>query len=345
MKKQHFLWLVGIYLILTQFPITAFAQSGYPIEGVGINVDTPRATLHVGGTARIDSVPLLTALPALLSHTPNHLRLLIVDSTHIVHSLRLDSFLQAMSSVILPHVSPSIDSFPEIIITDNILYGGSYSFTFYNKNPEKNILVYNTNIICFYNKTYGIQRVNLDSIWGMPGYGINLYGTCIIDSFAYFCSRYTDTTKIFRIPLHSFKNNSAQRVAITGKMLGIQVPTVMTANGKNGNYFYFTESGGYTGFSNQIAKYELVGNVLVYRNNITISSLTGSLSSYFVRDNGTIMIYENTTAISKIFDQGGNLLRVIKNYNPYHVYKWKDYIYTQGFTGANGLLRRTMVYD
>lgn len=339
MKKQKLWLLVITSLLLTQFPNFLFSQNGYPVEGMGINVDTPRATLHVGGKVRIDSI--LSMKQSLSSH---RLHLLVTDSTHILGEILLDTLLQRMNASLPSNTLPN-DSKPEILITDNILYGGSYSFTFYNKNPEKNILVYNTNIICFYNKTYGIQRVNLDSIWGMPGYGINLYGTCIIDSFAYLCSRYTDTTKIFRIPLHSFKNNSAQRILTTGKILGVQMPTIMTANGSSGNYFYFTENGGYTGNTNQIVKYELVGNVLVYRNNITISPLIGSFSSYFVRDNGTLMIYENTTGVSKIFDQSGNLLRMIKSYNPFHVYKWQDVIYTQGFTGANGLLRKTFIYD
>ena len=72
MKRTLFLFLALPYLALAQ-------------GRVGINTNTPQATLHVAGTMRIDSVQLAV-------HTE---RILVLDSQNIVHTISADSFAKS----------------------------------------------------------------------------------------------------------------------------------------------------------------------------------------------------------------------------------------------------------
>jgi hypothetical protein len=118
----------------------------------------------------------------------------------------------------------------------------------------------------------------------------------------------------------------------------------MTANG---DYFYFTENGGYLSNNNLISKYQLVGSNLVKISTITLSGFGTTNGVFCVKNNGTIIIVETTTSKIKFFDNSGSFLKSISLSNFYlsNIFNWNNTIYSAGYSGGIGLLRKINIFD
>ncbi len=310
-------------IMITLMVMTPFLSNGQ----TGVNTMTPRSTLEVNGTFRVDSIKPI--------NKPKKIAVFTDSNT-----------LDYVSTDTLQKLISNSDNKPSMLPTDNVCYGSSIYYPFYNNSDNSYIIVTNSSSVCFYSDEYGLQKCYLDTLFGYPGaLSVNLTGACIINNYAYLLIRGYDISsilriKVVRLPISTFSHASAQIMSFSGGSLnGNSFVPYMTGNGSN---LYFNYNGGYSGSTNLIAKYQISGLTLSKVSTITLSGITLDYSYFFIKDDQTIWLNDASINYIKVFNQTGSLVRTYEGglYLQNQSINWNNVLYWLN----NGLFQKINIF-
>lgn len=265
MNKTHFMMLVMIIL-------TTINTHGQP-GGVGINTNTPRSTLEINGTLRVDST----------NHIPNPKKLAVLSDSNTLDYLYTDTLIKKITDDI------NIKNVPEMIPWNRNTYfgsGGGYPFTNYYRDNDSVLVANqrpNSAVLWVFIKNRNPQYRDVASDFGATtSSDLQLGSAVVIGGYLYLLG--VNSSGVRKLNRYNLSNISLGPTAIT--FSGSKVLTNSSgeiAMSCDGEYFYFShECGINTTTDNVITKHSLSGTTLSYVSTTTLIGATGNVAALIV---------------------------------------------------------------
>ncbi len=252
--------------IMTIVPFFINAQTG-------INTMTPKSTLEVNGTLRVDST----------NHIPNPKKITVFSDSNTLDYLYTDTLIKKITDDI------NTKNAPDMIPWNRNTYfgsGGGYPFNNYYRDNDSVMLGLqrpNSGILFVFIKNRTPRIRDITSDFGVVTYSdIEISSAVVIGGYLYVLGVTNSGNR--RINRYDLNNLSAAPVVMT--FSGAKVLT--NSSGEismtcDGYYFYFThESGINMTTDNVITKYEMFGTNFSYVSTTTLIGAAGNVFNIIV---------------------------------------------------------------
>ena len=242
-------------------------------NGVGINTDTPRSTLHVNGTFRVDSIKPI----------PDPTKIAVFTDTNTLNYINTDTLTQKIANEV------SRKNIPVMIPWNKNTYfgsGGGYPFTNYYRDNDSVLVANqrpNSAVLWVFIKNRNPQYRNVASDFGATiSSDLQLGSAVVIGGYLYLLG--VNSSGVRKLNRYNLSNISLGPTAIT--FSGTKVLTNSSgeiAMSCDGEYFYFShECGINITTDNVITKHSLSGTTLSYVSTTTLIGATGNVAALIV---------------------------------------------------------------
>lgn len=291
MNKTHFMMLVMIIL-------TTINTHGQP-GGVGINTDTPRSTLEINGTLRIDST----------NHIPNPKKLAVVSDSNTLDYVHTDTLIKKITDDIntknVPDMIPlGMNNFGNPYIPMRSFYRDNDSVLIKRSSNSGTILV----LIKNRNPQTKILSVDFPAVLN----GDNIVNSAVsLNGYVYILVHNikTGTRTVARYLVTNISNpptiiTFSGPVLLTNGPINSSSPDVLMSY--DGTSFFFNFASGSNPNDNLISKYSLVGTNLINISIINLSGGTGLIDRYIVDQIKGFIVWTSTSNWIRQYDILGN---------------------------------------
>lgn len=267
-------------------------------NGVGINTDTPRSTLHVNGTFRADSIKPIT----------NPKKIAVLSDSNTLDYVSTDT----LQKIINQHADQVKDIIPL----------GMNNFASSSYPPVKSFYRDNDSVLVKYGATLGLLSVLIknknpqikDFLIDFPATATNdnqISSAVCVKGFLYIMTHniQTGVRKLIRYNILNILNPPTI-INFSGGIILVNGPTGSSTSevvmSYDGTYFYFNHNCGNSANDNIVAKYSLLGTTLTYISSVTLSGGSTHTRTFLVHPTKGFITRSYVDLKLRKFDFSGN---------------------------------------